>query len=764
MRKSRLKTAVILVAIVTFAVVITLAIRFLRQDEIHNSNYITQAEAAKMIALAADNDNSIVPTGNTWYDKYVSFVNDRCLMSLKHPEDYLTGKDVTYFLNAIGKKDMVVSFELKNDNSIVSKKDFITLFQSLIGNLDTTGTVQTIEAGIVGTPSNAKEATAWQAYTTEGIYNFEGLVLDYAIDKTATMIVKNDKILCVTNVIDGVTYKNVWVENGTATNLKIYAYGIYREFSIKSLTEDISGVLADVMISDRMVSNINIKTDTITGKVLSVTEKYIEIDGYGKVPLDEDYRIYDNYNGFSIKNYTDIVVGYDLQNFIVAQGKICGAIISKPLNADNIRVLVKTSGFESLFHENVILTSDHNFTLYYNDVEEKHAANETVTIEKDNAYLAGGRVKAIADADGSMTILSLKRSQGAPSYEGSIEVSSESGGLVIVNEVLIEKYLKRVVPSEMPTKFGVEALKVQAVCARSYAYKQLTNNNYSQYGAHVDDSTQYQVYNNTDESQNSNNAIADTDGQVLTYANDVVQTYYYSTSCGYTTDVSIWGSSEEDYPYFPSKSVGTTDKELDMTDEQTFRDFITSMDDSDFDRGFPLYRWKWKLSVAELSDSLNAKIGERYNSYPSKILTQNEKGEFVSKSIKSVGNVEAITVNNRVTGGAINCITIKGSSATVRIDGENNIRYLMGVVSVPLITADGGTTTMSSMPSTFCIFDPVYTDSALSGFTITGGGYGHGIGMSQNAVSTMTSENMSYAQILQFFYSGTDITNISNLH
>ena len=62
-------------------------------------------------------------------------------------------------------------------------------------------------------------------------------------------------------------------------------------------------------------------------------------------------------------------------------------------------------------------------------------------------------------------------------------------GLLIVNELPLEEYLYAVIPSEMPTYYGLEPLKVQAVCARSYAYKHLVANNLSKYGAHVDDSS-----------------------------------------------------------------------------------------------------------------------------------------------------------------------------------------------------------------------------------------------------------------------------------
>lgn len=67
-------------------------------------------------------------------------------------------------------------------------------------------------------------------------------------------------------------------------------------------------------------------------------------------------------------------------------------------------------------------------------------------------------------------------------------------GYVLINDVPIETYLRYVVPSEMPTKFSYEALKAQAVCARTFAYKQMQGNTYAEYGANLDDSTAFQVY------------------------------------------------------------------------------------------------------------------------------------------------------------------------------------------------------------------------------------------------------------------------------
>jgi len=756
-KKLTLKTVIIVAGAVIMSVILILVTRNLNS----NSNTITRAEAAKMIAGACVSDEKTLTEGTNWYDKYVTYVNENGYMNIEDPKGNVTYGDIKTFLDALGKTYEDVGLEQKKNSYEIKKNDFVNLYIGQIGLLDKEGTVQTIDAGIIGTPSNISEAGEWQAYTTQGIYYFEGLVLDNAIDKIATLIVKGNSILCVQRVLDdSVIYKNVWIESGTKTTLKVYAYGAYREFNVSELSEDIKGVLADINISNKKVTSVDIKTDTIKGKVLSVTNDFVEIDGYGKVPLEKDYKIYNTYNGFSIKTYTDIVVGYSLQDFIVAEGEICGAIISKPLNADNIRVLIKTNGSGSLFHSNVQISSDNNFTLFYGTYEEKHNAGEVLTIDKNSSYLAEGRVKAIADAGGSIKINSLNRSQGIPSYEGSIEISTNDEGLTITNEVLIEKYLKRVVPSEMPYSYGVEALKVQAICARSYAYKQLTNSNYSKYGAHVDDSTQYQVYNNTNESAASNEAIAGTDGEVITYNNEVVQAYYYSTSCGYTTDVSLWGSNPADYPYFTAHSVSQDNNVLDLTNEDTFAAFIKSSSSKDFDKDFALYRWKCESTISQLSDSFNSKLGDRYKAYPDRIQKLNANGTYESKSISTIGKIKSITVDKRVAGGAITCLIIKGSDATVRIDGENNIRYLLGIDGQTFTTATSVPQKMPSLPSTFCIFEPTYSGNELTGYTITGGGYGHGIGMSQNAVCAMTNKGWTYNDILLYFYSGTTISKV----
>lgn len=723
---------------------------------------ITKAEAAKLIAGACANDEQFkeMKHKDEWYSGYMAFAEENGYMNAGTAQSELTYADIKVFLAKLGVTQEAAGVDMpQRDDTKIKKGDFINIYIRLLNSMKYGSKVSSFETTIVGTPSNVGNAAAWQAYTDDGIMYFEGLAIDYALDRKAMLAVRGNEILCVINVTDETTLKNAWVISGKGTSLSVFAGGVKRDYQVNKLSRDIEGVMADIHLSAGRVKSVEVKTDTINGKVLSADRTYIEIEGYGKVPLDEKYKIYRTYGELALKDYGALIVGYDLQNFIVAGGRICGAVISKPLNADKVRVLIKTNDFARLYHDNVTFSSDTAFTLSYGGREEKsekHEAGEQITVDLSSGYLEDGRVKITPDEGGKVTLYSINRAYGNPEYEGTMEIALSDGGLVVINEVGIEQYLKRVVPSEMPVSFGCEALKVQAVCARSYVYKELDNNNYVSLGAHLDDSTLYQVYNNVSENPVSNQAIADTDGVVLTYNGEPVQTYYYSTSCGVTTDVSLWGSDASAYPYFQSKAVGNEPVSVDLTVEDNFKNFIKKTNYSDYDRRYDLYRWELNVTAKELSDSFNSKVKERRNSYPDNILVRSVSGEYESKSFESVGIISGITVDKRVAGGAAVSVIVVGTDNTVKITGENHIRYLFGVSGVPLITANGTFKNMSGLPSSFCIFEP-YNNGSENGFKITGGGYGHGIGMSQNAVYTMVNGGMSYKDVLLFFYPGTEV-------
>ena len=529
-------------------------------------------------------------------------------------------------------------------------------------------------------------------------------------------------------------YKNVYVTNIEDNTITANMYGNIKKFNSGKIAEDVTGCLCDITVEDGKIVGVNTKTDVVSGKVLSVSQDSVEIEGYGSVKLDEDFIMYEKENSL-ISNYSSIIVGYALQDFIVADGEVCGAIKNKPLQADNIRVIIKTSGFRDIFFNEAVFCADSGMIVETGEESYETAPGEMVVFNPDTEDFKEGRIKLIPKS-GEIQFQSVNRGVGTPSYGGTIEVSLYDEGIVVVNEVGIEDYLKKVVPSEMPSGFNLEALKCQAVCARSYAYTELSNNYYSAYGAHIDDSIQFQVYNNSPRAESTDTAVDETAGQVLSYNGEVVKTYYYSTSCGSTTDVTLWGNTTENYPYFVAECVGGVDRGLTLTVESEFNTFIKSENEADYDYDCTLYRWSMEESVKEISEG------------------------FARSTGKSVGNIKDIEVLERVNGGAAVKVKVTGDKGETVIDSESAIRAAFGNANVDMNTKSG-TTRYANLPSTFCVFEKVMEGKKLAGFRITGGGYGHGIGMSQNAANKM-AESMTYAQILEFFYRGTTLTLISS--
>ena len=529
-------------------------------------------------------------------------------------------------------------------------------------------------------------------------------------------------------------YKNVYVTNIEDNMITANMYGNIKKFNSGKIAEDVTGCLCDITVENGKIVGVNTKTDVVSGKVLSVSQDSVEIEGYGSVKLDEDFIMYEKENSL-ISNYSSIIVGYALQDFIVADGEVCGAIKNKPLQADNIRVIIKTSGFRDIFFNEAVFCADSGMIVETGEESYETAPGETVVFNPDTEDFNEGRIKLIPKS-GEIQFQSVNRGIGTPSYGGTIEVSLYDEGIVVVNEVGIEDYLKKVVPSEMPSGFNLEALKCQAVCARSYAYTELSNNYYSAYGAHIDDSIQFQVYNNSQRAESTDTAVDETAGQVLSYNGEVVKTYYYSTSCGSTTDVTLWGNTTENYPYFVAECVGGVDRGLTLTVESEFNTFIKGENEADYDYDCTLYRWSMEESVKEISEG------------------------FARSTGKNVGNITDIEVLKRVNGGAAVKVKVTGDKGETVIDSESAIRAAFGNANVDMNTKSG-TTRYANLPSTFCVFEKVTEGKKLTGFKITGGGYGHGIGMSQNAANKM-AESMTYAQILEFFYRGTTLTLISS--
>jgi stage II sporulation protein D len=82
------------------------------------------------------------------------------------------------------------------------------------------------------------------------------------------------------------------------------------------------------------------------------------------------------------------------------------------------------------------------------------------------------------------------------------------------------------------------------------------------------------------------------------------------------------------------------------------------------------------------------------------------------------------------------------------------------------VYSNGLTNTTSGtdqLPSAFCFFEGIYEGDVLTGYTVYGGGNGHGVGMSQNATKELADAGFSYTEILEYFYAGAEVVNAEEL-
>ncbi len=222
-----------------------------------------------------------------------------------------------------------------------------------------------------------------------------------------------------------------------------------------------------------------------------------------------------------------------------------------------IRVGITTKGHKSLDHSIVSFTSHSKATLTNSWMNMKLDASDKVKIESNGKrmiiYVNGKKraetvqgVKYDSKND-KVIVTSLRRGHRKtmyPVYRGTLEIKlskTNPNALRVINEVKMEDYLLQVLPSEMPESFGLEALKAQAVAARTYALNDYFNSRFKKEGFHVIDDTRSQMYNNVDENPDSTKAIKQTYGEVMLYNGKPIDAKYYSTSSGYGASAhNIW--------------------------------------------------------------------------------------------------------------------------------------------------------------------------------------------------------------------------------
>ena len=356
-----------------------------------------------------------------------------------------------------------------------------------------------------------------------------------------------------------------------------------------------------------------------------------------------------------------------------------------------VRVLLTDTDFRSVYHPSV--------TVFYNEKE--------YTWTEEQLKKTGETIHIPEQKEG-IQILSIERQQGKPVYRGTLDIQWKSEGLILVNKLPLEEYLCSVVPGEMPASYEGEALKAQAVCARTYAWKQIQQQSLDEYGADVDDSVNYQVYGNSQPQASATEAVNATEGRIITQNGEAVEAYYFSTSAGVTVTDEVWGAET---PASYLKSVPCR-----------------------FDENMPWSRWQVKIPWETLAERAAKATGEK-----SKLLSL---------------SAEKTDQNGAVTG-----LRVITETASVLLENEHTIREFLSPEGLDITEKDGTVTRGGSLlPSAF-----IQIEEDGKEVTITGKGYGHGVGMSQNGANAMAKEGYSWQEILDYFFRNIEIQDMKTL-
>jgi stage II sporulation protein D (peptidoglycan lytic transglycosylase) len=366
------------------------------------------------------------------------------------------------------------------------------------------------------------------------------------------------------------------------------------------------------------------------------------------------------------------------------------------------------------------------------DLVTRGTSDELVTIEP-----RGGRMVVIR-ANGSATsayggpFIIRSRTPGAflryegRRYRGEFVITPNNGGLLVVNRLGVESYLRGVVPIEIGKRQPGEeaAVEAQAVAARSYAYTHMAdagNRGFDMYG-----SVQDQDYGGVDaESSMSDAAVAATASMVLKYAGRVINAPYHSTCGGSTAAVSEVWWRQPDQPYLRPVS-----------------DRIPGTDSYYCDRSG---RFRWTATFGE--DQLKATL-EKYLGSVTPASEPPVSASAAASHPLSLGRITGFRIVGRTPSDRVAAVAIQTDRGTYNVRG-NDVRFVLRTPTGSLLSSSYFTS--EATPG---------ANGEIISLVLRGGGYGHGIGMCQFGAMGRARAGQDYKTILTTYYPGTTVGRI----
>ncbi len=671
-----------------------------------------------------------------------------------YKEEYLTNEMVTAVLKKLGVSELI-PFTERGTQRAVTRTEWYEIYRQLIDYLDMTDRVVSKEILILNTEITENGSNI---YTNEGTFSTVLPTSYFSEWETYLVYIIGEACVGVETELNKETViPNVYIISAENEKLSFLFQGNVYEKEANYGEYKIDEGVADITVKEKKISAIGQKQDYIVGNLLSYDDTTIEIEGYGRLAHRGIIPVYQTYTGVEEKSISDIVLGNMEVKYIIGENEVCAILLLTPAKVQNVRVLLLSKD-GGKFRESVYMTSDDDILLSCNNKETIHLEPGTVINADD--YLKDEEDTLSVTTELASQYLFFCNSNGekiSNPYSGQMEIRKYHQGYCVVNEVAFETYLYSVVPSEMPSNYEPEALKAQAVCARSYAYIQVMRADLAAYGAHINDSTSYQVYNNVAKTEASVRAVDETAGKIMMYQGDVIEAFYFSTSMGYTDTAQVWNVQEKDnYGYLKQVCLNQQEFTGDLSREADFKLYLTQ-EVTGCDSNIKYFRWQIKADYRDLTEEIKEVLTNRKAAVGRHITYYKEDGKTETENMKGFGGIKSLSVVNRSEAGSILTLKVEFEHGSAIVKNEYNIRKILAVGAKKITYQDGSeNNNISLLPSAFCTVEK-QTDGT---YLLCGGGYGHGLGMSQNGANGLAHNGYTYEEILHYFYQNIELANI----
>jgi len=309
-------------------------------------------------------------------------------------------------------------------------------------------------------------------------------------------------------------------------------------------------------------------------------------------------------------------------------------------------------------------------------------------------------------------------------YGGELRITSKGDKLRVVNYLGLEKYLTSVVGGEMPKSWPLEALKAQAVAARTYVLNQLKAN--AEYD--VGSTQSNQVYLGLEaETPKTYKAVNATRSLVIVHRGKLIDAVFHSSSGGRTENsASVWG---KEIPYL----VGA----------------------KDFDQSSPAYTWTKRFTSSQLKQAF-PEIGgvntfrvltKTDTQRVKKVIAYGPKGKssFSGKELRQRLDLKSTLITFKIVPANSNQ---KKSSSYLNLNQTDEDKSKLIYPTPPPFFGEKSAPELPSLNKNYIL-------------EVKGSGAGHGVGMSQWGANGMAKKGSSYRRIIYHYYKGVKIIPLS---